>query len=165
MTEDETVGWHHWLNGHEFEQAPGVGDGQGSLACCSPWGCKELDMTEWLNWTELNFHVGFSPFFLVWRIYFLREVLLSTLSRAHYLSPIPLYHIYLFISFPVISTNHDYFVHSLFTYFFKNCFSPWVLSYTRRQGAFVILIRCLPSTQHWAGRGADSPHVFISCRG
>ena len=54
MTEDEMVGWHHWLNGHEFEQAPGVGDEQGSLVCCSPWGCKELDTTEWLNWTELN---------------------------------------------------------------------------------------------------------------
>ena len=47
------VGWHHWLDGHEFEQALGVGDGQGSLACCSPWGCKELETTEWLNWTEL----------------------------------------------------------------------------------------------------------------
>ena len=53
-TEDEMVWWHHRLNGHEFEQAPGVGDGQGILACCSPWGCKQLDMTEWLNWTELN---------------------------------------------------------------------------------------------------------------
>ena len=42
------------LNGHEVEQAPGVGDGQGSLACCSPWGHKELDTTEWLKWTELN---------------------------------------------------------------------------------------------------------------
>ena len=51
-TEDEMVGWHHWLNWHEFQQAPGVGDGQGSLACCSPWGCKELDTTEQLNWTE-----------------------------------------------------------------------------------------------------------------
>ena len=50
MTEDEMVGWHHWLSGHEFEQAPRVGDGQGSLACCSPWGCKESDMTELLNW-------------------------------------------------------------------------------------------------------------------
>ena len=48
--EDEMVGWHHWLNGHE--QAPRVGDWQGSLECCSPWGHKELDMTEWLNWTE-----------------------------------------------------------------------------------------------------------------
>ena len=49
MTEDELVGWHHRLDGHEFEQAPGVGDGQGSLACCSPWGHKESDMTEPLN--------------------------------------------------------------------------------------------------------------------
>ena len=51
MTEDEMVGWHHRLNGHEFDQAPGVGDGQGSLSC-SPWGCKELDTTEQLNWTQ-----------------------------------------------------------------------------------------------------------------
>ena len=43
------VGWHHRLNGHEFEQAPGAGDGQGGLVCCSPWGCKELNMTEPLN--------------------------------------------------------------------------------------------------------------------
>ena len=49
MTEDEMVGWHHRLNGHEFEQTLGVGDRQGSLACCSPWGHKELDMTEQLN--------------------------------------------------------------------------------------------------------------------
>ena len=47
------VGWHHWHDGHEFEQTPGVGDGQGRLVCCSPWGCKELDKTKWLNWTEL----------------------------------------------------------------------------------------------------------------
>ena len=46
MREDEMVGWHHLLNGHEFEQAPGVGDGQGSLPCCSPWSRKESDMTE-----------------------------------------------------------------------------------------------------------------------
>ena len=46
MTEDELVGWHHRLDGHEFEQAPGVGDGPGSLVCCSPRGCNELDMTE-----------------------------------------------------------------------------------------------------------------------
>ena len=49
-TEDETVGWHHWLDGHEFEQAPGVGDRQGGLACWSPWGHKESDTTEQLNW-------------------------------------------------------------------------------------------------------------------
>ena len=50
--EDEVVGWHHWLDGHQFEQVLGVGDGQGSLVCCSPWGRKESDTTEWLNWTD-----------------------------------------------------------------------------------------------------------------
>ena len=50
MTEDEMVGWHHRLKGHEFEQTLGAGDGQESLACCSPWDRKESDMTEWLNW-------------------------------------------------------------------------------------------------------------------
>ena len=66
-TEDEMVGWHRWLNGHEFEQAPEVGDGQGSLACCSPRGRKESDTTEQLNWTfgklclaiwRMTFHVN-----------------------------------------------------------------------------------------------------------
>ena len=46
MTEDEMVGWHHQLDAHESEQAPGDSEGQGSLACCSPWGCKESDMIE-----------------------------------------------------------------------------------------------------------------------
>ena len=49
MSEDEMVGWHHRFNRHKCEQAPGVGDGQGSLVCCSPWGHKELDTTERLN--------------------------------------------------------------------------------------------------------------------
>ena len=49
MTEDETLGWYHRLDGHEFEQAPGVGDGQGSLVCYSPWGREESDTTEQLN--------------------------------------------------------------------------------------------------------------------
>ena len=53
MTEDEMAGWHHWLNGRESEWTPGVGDGQGGLACCGAWGRKESDTTEWLNWTEL----------------------------------------------------------------------------------------------------------------
>ena len=53
-TEDEMVGWYHWLNGLEFEQALGVGDGQESLVCCSPWGCKESDTTAQLKWTELK---------------------------------------------------------------------------------------------------------------
>ena len=57
MTEDEMVGWHHQRDGHEFELALGVCDGQGSLVCCSPWGRKESDMTKRLNWTELIFIV------------------------------------------------------------------------------------------------------------
>ena len=52
ITDDKMVGWHHRLDGHEFEQALGVGDGQGSLACCSPWDYKESDTTKQLNWTE-----------------------------------------------------------------------------------------------------------------
>ena len=53
MTEDKMVGWHHQLNGHEFEQTPGGGEGQGSLVCCSPSGHKESDMTEQLNHNSL----------------------------------------------------------------------------------------------------------------
>ena len=49
VTEDKIVGWHHWFNGHEFEQTPGDSEGQGSLACCSPWGCKESNMTKRMN--------------------------------------------------------------------------------------------------------------------
>ena len=52
-TEDEMAGWHHQLDGHGCEWTPGVGDGQGGLACCDSWGCKESDMTEWLNHAEL----------------------------------------------------------------------------------------------------------------
>ena len=50
-TEGEMIGWHYWLNGREMEWTPGVGDGQGGLTCCSPWCCKQSDMTEQLNWT------------------------------------------------------------------------------------------------------------------
>ena len=62
MTEDEMVGWHHQLDGHVFEQALGVSDGQRSLACCSPWGRKGSDMTEWLNWTGIPQRYGGSSF-------------------------------------------------------------------------------------------------------
>ena len=61
MTEDEMVGLHHQLDGHEFQQALGVGDGQGSLACYSSWGGKESDKTEWLNWTEISRGDGSGP--------------------------------------------------------------------------------------------------------
>ena len=55
MTEDKMVGWHHRLNGHEFEQTQGDDEGQGGLVCCSPWGCKELDVTERLNNNKLSY--------------------------------------------------------------------------------------------------------------
>ena len=58
MTENEIVGWHHWLNGHESEWTLGVGDGQGGLACCDSWGCKESDTSERLNWTEWKFQIA-----------------------------------------------------------------------------------------------------------
>ena len=65
LTEDEMAGWHHRLNGHGFGWALGVGDGQGGLARCGPWGRKESDTTEWLNWTELNWRIyGELAFFL-----------------------------------------------------------------------------------------------------
>ena len=70
-TEDEMAGWHHWLYEHEFEWTPGVGDGQGGLACCNSWGHKELDVTERLTWTELNWR----PFFKL-KIIFLLSVLI-----------------------------------------------------------------------------------------
>ena len=59
MTEDELVGWHHQLNRNELEQALGVGEGQGSLVCCSPWGHKELDMTEQLNKNNISEHIPY----------------------------------------------------------------------------------------------------------
>jgi len=59
-TEDEMAGWHHWLDGCESLWTPGVGDGQGGLACCDSWGRKELDTTEWLIWSDL-FELVFSP--------------------------------------------------------------------------------------------------------
>ena len=58
MAEDKMVGWYHQLNGHEFDQALGDGEGQGSLTCCSPWDCKESDMTEWLNYNN-KVHLGY----------------------------------------------------------------------------------------------------------
>ena len=59
-TEDEMAGWHHWLDGREFEWTPGDGDGRGGLACCDSWGRKESDTTERLNWTELKLRSGAS---------------------------------------------------------------------------------------------------------
>ena len=65
--EDEMVGWHHWHDGHEFEQALGVGDGQRSLVCCSPWGRKESDTTKQVNWTEWTPAVRNASLSPLWR--------------------------------------------------------------------------------------------------
>ena len=64
-TEDEMAGWHHWLNANESEWIPGDGDGQGGLACCNSCDRKESDMTEWMNWTKLNWKVFILIFFLL----------------------------------------------------------------------------------------------------
>ena len=56
-TEDEMAGWHHWFDGRESQWTPGVGEGQGGLACCDSWGCKESDTTEWLNWADTIIYI------------------------------------------------------------------------------------------------------------
>ena len=63
MTEDEIVRWHYWLDGHEFEQALGIGDGQERLACCSPWGSKELNTTKQLSWIVCSLYIWVRLFF------------------------------------------------------------------------------------------------------
>ena len=66
-TKDEMAGWHHWLDGCESEWTPGVGDGQGGLACCNSWGRKESDMTERLNWTVPESR--YSPIMTLWQVF------------------------------------------------------------------------------------------------
>ena len=73
-TEDEMVGWHHRLDGCEFEWTPGVGDGQGGLVCCNSWGRKESDMTEQLNWTELT--VKYSHYIYIQRCTYIYIILM-----------------------------------------------------------------------------------------
>ena len=93
-TEDEMVRWHYRPNGYEFEQALGVCDGQGSLACCSSWDRKESDTTEWLNWTELNF--PFLPCFLL---------LSLTICRASSEKPFAFLHFFFFGMILFTSSN------------------------------------------------------------
>ena len=75
MIEDEMAGWHHQFNGHEFEWTLGVGDGQGGLACCDSWGCKESDTTERLNWTELTYTCSEISQILIWNWQFIPPLL------------------------------------------------------------------------------------------
>ena len=80
--DDEMVRWHRRLNGHEFEWTPGVGDGQRGLACCIPWGRKELDLTEWLNWTELRHLLKCNHLFLI-HIYKTGKIFCYFMLRPH----------------------------------------------------------------------------------
>ena len=82
-TEDEMAGWHHWLDGQEFGWPPGVGDGQGGLACCNSWGCRESDTTERLNWTEtcLAFTIRWDQAHLGWYGRRLKHLLTWTPDR------------------------------------------------------------------------------------
>ena len=81
-TEGEMVGWHHRLHGYELEQDPGVSDGQGSLACCSPWGRKDSDTTEWLHWTEDVLRACYSQIF--WHVLFQLILILRLQGRYCY---------------------------------------------------------------------------------
>ena len=94
-TENEMVGWHHWLNGHGFGWTPRVGDGQGGLVCWGSWGRKELDMTEQLNWTELMrphamififWMLSFKPTFSLSSFTFIKRLFSSSLSALRVVS-------------------------------------------------------------------------------
>ena len=80
--EDEMVEWHHRLDGHEFEQAPGDGGGQGSLMCCSPWGLKQLDMTEWLKLLE-GMMCYIHNIMIIWSLYYRSHSVISNCLRPH----------------------------------------------------------------------------------
>ena len=78
-TEDEMTGWHHWLDGRESQWTPGVGDGQGGLACCDSWGHKELDMTEQLIWSNLIWCIFHS--YLLWKLNCSDKILMKKIER------------------------------------------------------------------------------------
>ena len=89
--EDEMVEWHHRLSGHEFDETPGVGDGQGGLLCCGPWGCKESDVTE-LNWIKF-YHSRHNFYFIVFEIIYILNLRLFLFSNNY----ISRYYVYYFI--------------------------------------------------------------------
>jgi len=89
-TEDEMAGWHHRLDGHEFGWTPGVGDGQGGLACCNSWGHKESDMTEQLNWTD-SYSIIWGGLSLIWQCF------LCNLEYPQILVSLIVIYIYIFL--------------------------------------------------------------------
>ena len=82
LTEDEMVGWHHRLNGHEFEQTPGDSEGQGSLACCSPWSRKESDTTEWVNSNNIYVYLLIPNSQLISHLPLLATINVSSMSAS-----------------------------------------------------------------------------------
>ena len=109
MTEDEMVGWHHWLHGHEFEQALGVGDGQGSLAGCSPWDCKESDMTKQLDWIDsglIFFRIDWLDLLAV--LGTLKSLLQHRNSKASILQPSAFFMVQLLHSYMTTGKNHSF---------------------------------------------------------
>jgi len=122
MTEDEMAGWHHRLNGHEFEWTPGVGDGQGSLVCCDSWGHKESYMTERLNWILL---------LLIFSLFGLYDTVLSWFSLCLTNHSFIVFFFFFaessFSSWPLdIAISHRLF---LCLFYFLYAFIPLVISY------------------------------------
>ena len=137
------AGWHHWLDGCESEWTPGVGDGQGGLACCDSWGCKESDTTEWLNWTELNqlsfnnlhqfivhksdcFSDFFSYQYLILLIFLISANLMGKNTILYFLASL-----WSWASLLHLLAKHEYvfnnklFVYSLCPFFFFNSIYPF----------------------------------------
>ena len=137
-TEDEMAGWHHHLDGHEFEQALGIGHGQGGLVCCSPWGHKESDTTEQLNWTELKYPSFYLPtydiylclsFYLPTYLLYLSLHLPTCLSHLSMDLPTYLWHLSISVSFYL--PTYDIYLSMclsiyLLTYLSRLCIYGWM---------------------------------------
>ena len=138
LTEDEMVGWYHRLDEHEFEQAPGVGDEQGSLACCSPWGHKESDMTEELNWIQLNW-LGIEEWLYIQGVFIC--LLVPFFGHFFRKAPIPCVSDHNFCTyFCRPSSSHTYFS---FLYLSNSCpISPTSLSILITSWSFSFLLKC-----------------------
>ena len=103
ITEDEMAGWHHWLDERASEWTLGVGDGQGGLACCDSWGCKESDTTEWLDWTESPFKAVKTIFFYMKA--FIIRYLTRFIQQPNYVSAVEQIFNYMFSFLPIMVTT------------------------------------------------------------